>query len=106
MTPGNGESFEHKALGIEVANLTAEVADKLGIKEGEGVVITDVRAGSPAEMAGLTSGTVIVQVNRRPVKSIDDFRTAIEQQPLEKGVLMLVRTAQGTRFIVITAKGQ
>jgi hypothetical protein len=44
---------------------------------------------------------VIVQVNRKPVKSVEEFSKVMEKQSLEKGVLFLVRSNQGTRFIVI-----
>jgi serine protease Do len=101
MLRGRGESVQSEKLGITVANLTPDVAEKLGINEGEGVVITEVRTGSPADLKGLTSGMAIVKVGNKVVKSVDDFRAAMEQQSLEKGVLMLVRTAQGTQFVVI-----
>ncbi|MGQ9574263.1 MAG: Do family serine endopeptidase [Thermoguttaceae bacterium] len=90
-------------LGIDVEPLTKEVAEQLGLRSTEGVVITQVRPGSLADMAGLESGMVIVQANRKPVASAEDLRKAIEAQPLEKGLLLLVRTAEGTRFVVIRA---
>ena len=103
MVPGREGTLQDQKLGIEVSNLTAEVAEKLGVKTGEGVVITDVRNGSPAAMAGLTSGTVIAKVGQRPVNSIEEFQAAMEEQSLENGVMFLVRSAQGARFIVIRA---
>jgi serine protease Do len=101
MLPGQGGSLRDEKLGLEVSDLSADVAKKLDIKEGEGVVITDVQSGSAAESAGLTSGMVVVQVNKKPVKSLEDFRTAMGDQSVEKGVLLLVRDARGTRFVVI-----
>ena len=77
------------------------MAEKLGIKAEHGVVITDVQAGSPAAMVGLTSGVVITQVDRQPVKSVEEFRKAVENKPLEKGLLLLVQTPKGSRFLVI-----
>ncbi len=91
--------FEH--LGMEVEKLTPEVANKLGLDLKEGVVITRVRPGSVADMAGLDSGMVVVQVNRQDVKSPEDFRKAMDRSPLDKGVLLLVRSAQGSRFVVL-----
>ncbi len=100
-TPGKGKSAKNDKLGLEVGNLTGDVAEKLGVKAGEGVVITEVQPGSPAELAGLASGMVILQANKKPVKSVDDYRAAMGDQPLEKGVLMLIRTPQGNRYVVI-----
>ena len=51
---GSRPSFEK--LGISVENLTPKVAEQLGIKAEKGVVITDVRSGSPADLAGLEPG--------------------------------------------------
>jgi serine protease Do len=82
------------------------VARKLGVKEGEGVVITDVKPGGPAAMQGLASGNVIIQVNKKPVKSVEEFLAAISAPTSEKGVLMLVRTPQGTRFAALPPPGE
>ena len=101
MMPGKNGSWVDKKLGIEVSNLTANVAEKLGVKAGEGVLITEVRNGSPAQMVGLASGLVIVQVGQKPVKSVEEFRAAMEKQSLAKGVMLLVRSGEGTRFVVI-----
>ena len=73
----------------------------MGFKADHGVVITEVRPGSPADQAGLATGMVIAQVNRQDVKSVEDVRKALEQQPLDKGVLLLARTPEGARFVVL-----
>ena len=88
-------------LGIEVQNLTPELAKHLQTKVEQGVVVTEVQSGSPADRAGLSAGTVIVAANRKPVHSVDDLAKALDSMSLEKGVLLLVHTAQGSRFIVI-----
>ena len=98
---GNKESSRFDKLGIQVENLTPEVAEQLEIKAEHGVAITDVRSGSPADLAGLTTGMVIAEADRQPVKTTGDLRKALEARPLDKGVLLLVRTAQGSRFVVI-----
>ena len=101
-----GETSRFDQLGIQAENLTGEVAKQLEFKADHGVVITDVRSGSLAEMAGLTVGMVITQANRMPVKSVDDLRKALESKPADEGVLLLVRTAGGNRFVVIRAESK
>ena len=96
-----GATSNFDKLGLQVENLTPQVAEKLGIKDEHGVVITDVRSGSPAEMAGLTEGMVITQANRKPVTTVDAFRSAIGTQPLKDGVLLLVHSKEGARFVVL-----
>lgn len=101
--PGRPEGTRVDKLGLEVGTLTAEVAEQLGLKAGVGVVITGVAPGSLADRAGLETGMVITEVNRKPVRSVQDFNKALEAQPLSKGVLLLIRTAEGSRFVAIRA---
>jgi len=95
------ESSSFDKLGLQVEDLTSQVAEQLGIKAEHGVAITEVRSGSPAALAGLSSGMVITEVNRQPVKTVADFRKALDAKPLDKGVLLLVRSTEGSRFVVI-----
>jgi serine protease Do len=100
-TPQRSSPSSFEQLGIDVETLTPEVAKQLGVEAERGVAITDVQAGSVAARAGLTAGAVITQANRKPVASIDDFRKAVEEQALDKGLLLLVRTGEGSRFVVL-----
>jgi len=86
-----------------IADLTVPVAEQLGIKTEHGVVITEVRSGSQADRAGLSSGMVITEANRQPVKTVGEFRKALGAKPLEKGVLLLVRSAEGSLFVASRA---
>jgi serine protease Do len=97
----SGTQFDD--LGLEVSNLTMEVARQLGVKETEGVVITSVEKGSPADEAGLTDSLVILQVNRKPVKTVAEFQAAMAEKPMDQGVLLLVRSSEGSRFVVLKA---
>jgi serine protease Do len=99
--PGNHESSRVDQLGIQVEDLTPELAEHLGVKAEHGVAITDVRSGSPADLAGLTTGMVITEADRQPVKTTADLQKALKSRPLNKGVLLLVRSAEGSRFVVI-----
>ncbi|MCC6990071.1 MAG: PDZ domain-containing protein, partial [Acidobacteria bacterium] len=63
-----GEGF-----GMTVGSLTQEMGRRLRLPSGtEGVIITDVEAGSPAQRGGLARGDVLLQVNRRPVTTVAD----------------------------------
>jgi serine protease Do len=94
-----GKSFDN--LGLQVAALDAAAARALGMREAQGVVITDVERGSPADRAGLTASMAITQVGRTPIRSVADFQAAMKDVSLEEGVLLLVRTDAGSRFVVI-----
>lgn len=94
----NASRFE--SLGLEVETLTPEVAEHLNVDVDHGVVITDVLAGSPADRAGLESGMVIVEAGRAPVKSVADLKKVVDEAK-DGGVLLLVRSEQGARFLVL-----
>jgi serine protease Do len=98
------ESQQFNELGLEVAPLTDEVAKQLGVKDTAGVVITGVEQGSVAAQAGLEPSMAIVQVGRQPVASVEEFEAAVKKASLEKGVLLLVRSAQGSRFVVLKSE--
>ncbi len=65
----------------------------------EGVEVVDVERGSPAWMAGLRKGDIIVSVNRRPVKTLEDVRRALKKGG--KSILLNIRRGDGALFIVI-----
>ncbi len=100
-TGGPPQSSHFEKLGIDVEILKADVAERLGMKGKQGVVITEVRDGSPAADAGLEPGMVVTQANHKPVTNLDDFQKAIAGKPLSDGLLLLVRTATGSRFVVV-----
>ncbi|MCA9179109.1 MAG: Do family serine endopeptidase [Planctomycetales bacterium] len=88
-------------LGMEVGRLDAAVAEQLGMSGAEGVVITDVQAGGLADRAGLESGMVITQANRQPVRSVEAFTDMVKQLKPDEGMLLLVRSQNGSRFVVL-----
>ena len=102
----DAETSHFDKLGIQVENLTSQIAEQLRIQVDHGVAITDVQRGSPAEMAGLSIGMVITEANRQPVRTIEDLRKAMDARPLDKGVLLLVRSAEGSRFVVIRTESK
>lgn len=95
---------EFNKFGLEVGPLTGEVAQHLGIQADTGVLITAVEDGSPADSAGLTASMAIVQVGKRPVRSPAEFEAALRSASPEKGVLLLVRTSEGSRFVVLKSE--
>jgi serine protease Do len=99
-----GEPATFDKLGLSVQDVTADMAKRLNLHDTSGVVITEVRQGSPAAMAGLDAGMVITQLNRKPVKSAEQFRKMLDTSSLKDGVLLLVRSEQGSRFVVLRAE--
>ncbi len=88
-------------LGMEIDNLTPDLAKQLGYtQKEEGVVITKIKPGSVAASAGLRPGCLIQAVNHKKVTNVAEFNDAISQ-PENKRVLLLVRQGNVTRFYSI-----
>ncbi len=94
--PQEPEEQAGEGFGMTVGTLTADLARRLQLSaDTTGVVITDVDAGSPAQRAGLSRGDVLLQVNRRPVKSVAD--AARELARVDAG---------STAFLLVLRNGQ
>ena len=91
-------------FGLVVQELTPDLAKTLGVPEGQGVLVVRVTSGSPAEDAGLRSGDVILEVDRKVVKTREAFEAAVRRPSVEKSVLLLVRRRDTTRFITMQGK--
>ncbi|MBM4242598.1 MAG: DegQ family serine endoprotease [Deltaproteobacteria bacterium] len=93
---------ESEAFGLAVQNLTPEIAESLGIGiDVQGVLVSGVEPGSPADEAGLRRGDVIVEVNRKPVKDVDGYKKEMKATGEGKSVLMLVRRGENTLFLAL-----
>jgi len=95
-----------KPLGVSVQNITPEIARGLGLKAETGVVVARVAPGSPAAKADIRSGDVIQQVNKKPVKNVEDFKQKIENTKDQETILLLIQRGESTLFAALTpAKG-
>ncbi len=94
-TKGKGD------LGLTVQRVTPQIAESLGLERAEGVVITMVEPGSPAEEAGLRRGDVILEIDRKSIRKLSDYQKAITKLKKGKGVLFLVRRGETTLFLAL-----
>jgi len=93
-----------KNLGLTVQDLTPEIAQRFGIENTKGVVVTGVADGSPAEEAGFTEGDIIRQINRRPVSGVAEFTKMAAKFKADKTTLFLVE--RGDARILLTVKNR
>ncbi len=89
-------------LGFNVQNLTPDLAEQFGYKIGQGVLISQVQAGSPADQAGLKPGDLIMEVNRHRVHNVRQFFRALALSAKTKRFLFMVRSGQFNRFVAIS----
>jgi serine protease Do len=89
------EAPKASKFGITVRSITPDLADRLSIPAGKGVVVQDVKQGSFAEDLGLNRGDVILEVNKQPVNSPDDFSKIETSLKSGQDVVFLVRPRGG-----------
>jgi serine protease Do len=95
---GNDESApKQNKFGVTVRKLTPEMADRLDIPAGKGVIVQDVKGGSFAEDVGVGRGDVILEVNKQPVNSEEDFARIEANLKSGQDVVFLVRPRGSTR---------
>ena len=90
-------------LGMVIEEITMETSKQLGIEFGSGIVIVEVENGSVAEKTGLRPGMIIQEVERQPITNLSIFKELVSKLDLKKGVLMLITTADGSRYIFLQA---
>ena len=96
---------EKGELGLTVQRLTPQMAESLGLEKSEGVVVTAVEPGSAADEAGIRRGDVILEVDRKTVRNLDEYKKAIAGARKGRGVLFLVRRGDNTLFLALKPQG-
>ena len=94
---GEESAPKQSRLGVTVRSLTPEMADRLNVPSGQGIIVQDVKPGSFCDDVGLTRGDVILEINKQKVNSEEDFDRI--QSGLKSGqdVVFLVRQRGGGR---------
>ena len=94
------ERSEKGHFGIAAQGISQEMARQLGISR-EGVIITEVQAGSPADEVGLQPQDIIVQVNRVKISSMKDFNREITKAAAKKSVTLLIKRGRSSFFVAL-----
>ncbi len=84
-------------FGITVRKVTPEIADRLDIASGKGVIVQDVKPGSFAEDVNLARGDIILEINKQAVNSEDDFAKIESTLKSGQDVVFLVRQRGSSR---------
>lgn len=97
-------AYAHPWLGVQGVDVTADIAEALGLKEARGFLVTEVLPGSPAEKAGLKGGSevqtiagvkipvggdIIIGVDDKPVRGLEDILLYIEYNKSPSDIVSL-----------------
>jgi serine protease Do len=89
-------------LGLDVQDLTPELAEKFKLKDIQGVLIAKVDQGSVAHVEGLREGDLIKEVNRAEVGSVPQFLSAVGK--VKRGETILLRVLRESRAFYVVLK--
>jgi serine protease Do len=86
-------------LGLRVQPLTSELAREFGYDGQRGVLISGVDPGSPAALADLQSGDLIMEANRQPVTTVDELRNALGKS--KDMALLLIKRKDASLYVTV-----
>jgi len=91
--------------GLQLHDLTPQIAQELRVKADQGVVVVGVEPGSPANEAGIQQGDVIVEVDRHSVNSVNDIKEKIDKSKDKDHLLLLVQRENGKFYVPLEQQG-
>jgi len=94
---GDESTPKQSKFGVTVRKVTPEMADRLDMPAGKGVIVQDVRPNSFAEDVNLGRGDIILEVNKQPVNSEEDFAKVESSLKSGQDVVFLVRSRGSSR---------
>ena len=103
-TPAKVADAQEKGqLGLSVQPITPPVARELGLKVKEGVLVRDVVEGGRAAEAGIRPGDVIVEINRQPVRTVEDLKVRVDKQADNEPIVLLVNRDGQALYVAVPA---
>jgi serine protease Do len=90
-----------ESIGITVDDIKPRWQREFGIKDRVGVVVVDVATNSPADDAGIEIGDVIKEVNRKPIRNIKDYESAMQRSEKGKPLLFLIKRGAQTFYLTV-----
>ena len=97
----NKDSNQMNLLGMTLEEINEENSRKFGIDLKSGLLIVGVDPLSPSGKTGISQGMVIQELERQMVENIKDFKKIVNDIDLDKGILILVSSKNGSRYIFI-----
>jgi Do/DeqQ family serine protease len=103
--PGQPKQEELGKFGLQVQDLSKEMAERLKLGVQQGVIVTDVADNSIAAAQGIEREDVITEVDGKPVTNVKSFREALNKADPKRGVLLYLDRKGSKTFAVLKAGG-
>lgn len=91
-----GNNQEGNKLGITVEENRKELADKLGLRESKGLVITEIKQGSSAEEVGVSPGSIVMEVNGKRPETVKEYNSIAFRMKKGDVLRLLLRRPDGS----------
>ncbi|WP_031239299.1 Do family serine endopeptidase [Asticcacaulis sp. AC466] len=101
---GGATHLQRPWLGAKGDTVTSDIARSLGMQRPEGVLVSDVYAGSPADQAGLQTGDVILRIDGQPVNDSASLRYRIDLMSV--GQTVTLDTLRNGKPVSLKVKAQ
>jgi serine protease Do len=88
-------------LGLAVQEISPIIQKRLNLQDSQGVIIVNVRRASPAWNAGLRKADIIVEINKKEIKDIEEYKNIINKIKQDESLLFLVRRNQNTIYVAL-----
>ena len=103
--PPQEKQQEVGKFGLQVQELTKEMAQRFKLGVQKGVIVTDVTDNSLAAQQGIEREDVITEVDGKPVTDVKSFREALNKSDPKRGVLLYLDRKGSKTFAVLKAEG-
>jgi serine protease Do len=103
--PPQEKQQEVGKFGLQVQELTKEMAQRFKLGVQKGVIVTDVADNSLAAQQGIEREDVITEVDGKPVTDVKSFREALNKSDPKRGVLLYLDRKGSKTFAVLKAEG-
>src|ERR1700704_2295215 len=104
--PPQNREEEVGKFGLQVQELTKEMAQRFKLGVQRGVIVTDVTENSLAAQQGIEREDVITEVDGKPVTDVKTFREALNKADPKRGVLLYLDRKGSKTFAVLKAGGE
>jgi serine protease Do len=89
-------------LGMTVSTLTRELARQLNISETEGIVVVSVEQDGPADKADVQEGDLILEIDHKPIKTLEDYQSQIKKVKKGETIPLLIKRRRAFLALNIT----
>ena len=89
-------------LGIQIEKVPASVSSKMGLKEGEGLLVKDIASDGAGAKIGLRAGDVILEIDGTAVSGMDEFKKAVSTAKKNKVVRLMIQRGSAKIFLAGT----